>query len=102
MLEIWAVIRDCRDGAIRRYFKHIMETLRSIGGRSCRYDVSYRILNTKDYGIPHNMPRVYIVGLRRDSTVDKVSYLQNLLVARATGNAADPNEYLHLRRELRP
>ena len=34
------------------------------------------------------------------STFDKVSYLQNLLVARATGNAADPNEYLHLRREL--
>ncbi|EOZ4878939.1 TIR domain-containing protein [Pseudomonas aeruginosa] len=35
-----------------------------------------------------------------DSTFDKVSYLQNLLVARATGSAADPNEYLHLRREL--
>lgn len=34
------------------------------------------------------------------SNFDKVSYLQNLLVARATGNAADPNEYLYLRREL--
>lgn len=34
------------------------------------------------------------------SSFDKVNYLQNLLVARATGNAADPNEYLHLRREL--
>lgn len=34
------------------------------------------------------------------NTFDKVSYLQNLLVARATGNAADPNEYFYLRREL--
>lgn len=34
------------------------------------------------------------------SKFDKVSYLQNLLVGRATGNAADPAEYLQLRREL--
>lgn len=34
------------------------------------------------------------------SKFDKVSYLQNLLVGRATGNATDPAEYLQLRREL--
>jgi len=34
------------------------------------------------------------------STFDKVTYLQNLLVARATGNAAEPNEYATLRLEL--
>ncbi|CRM31151.1 putative nucleotide-binding protein containing TIR-like domain protein [Pseudomonas sp. 37 R 15] len=31
---------------------------------------------------------------------DKVSYLQNLLAARATGNVADPAEYLQLRHQL--
>ncbi|MEJ3647044.1 nucleotide-binding protein [Pseudomonas bubulae] len=34
------------------------------------------------------------------SHFDKVSYLQNLLAARATGNAADPAEYAQLRRQL--
>nr|WP_059391774.1 nucleotide-binding protein [Pseudomonas toyotomiensis] len=35
-----------------------------------------------------------------ENNFDKVSYLQNLLAARATGNAADPIEYLHLRHQL--
>lgn len=35
-----------------------------------------------------------------ESNFDRVSYLQNLLAARATGNAADPTEYLHLRHQL--
>lgn len=35
-----------------------------------------------------------------ESHFDKVSYLQNLLAARATGNAADPREYLELRHQL--
>lgn len=35
-----------------------------------------------------------------ESHFDKVSYLQNLLAARATGNAADPTEYLQLRHQL--
>lgn len=34
------------------------------------------------------------------SHFDKVSYLQNLLAARATGNAADPAEYAQLRLQL--
>lgn len=35
-----------------------------------------------------------------ESNFDRVSYLQNLLAARATGNAADPTEYLRLRHQL--
>lgn len=35
-----------------------------------------------------------------ESHFDKVSYLQNLLSARATGNAADPTEYFQLRHQL--
>ena len=35
-----------------------------------------------------------------ESHFDKVSYLPNLLSARATGNAADPTEYLQLRHQL--
>ncbi|NWN46790.1 nucleotide-binding protein [Pseudomonas canadensis] len=35
-----------------------------------------------------------------ESHFDKISYLQNLLAARATGNAADSTEYLQLRHQL--
>ena len=35
-----------------------------------------------------------------ESHFDKVSYLQNLLAARATGSPANPTEYLHLRHQL--
>lgn len=35
-----------------------------------------------------------------ESHFDKICYLQNLLSARATGNAADPTEYLQLRHQL--
>lgn len=30
------------------------------------YNVNWKILNTKDYGIPQNRERVYIVGIRKD------------------------------------
>jgi DNA (cytosine-5)-methyltransferase 1 len=32
----------------------------------CGYDVDFKILNTKDYGIPQNRERVIIIGKRKD------------------------------------
>jgi len=29
----------------------------------CKYNIYYQLLNTKDYGVPQNRPRVYIVGI---------------------------------------
>jgi DNA-cytosine methyltransferase len=40
---------------------HIMSTLHSLPG----YEVHYKILNTKDFGVPQNRARCYFVGLRR-------------------------------------
>jgi DNA (cytosine-5)-methyltransferase 1 len=34
--------------------------------QQCGYSVQYKLLNTKEYGIPHNRPRIYIVGVRND------------------------------------
>ena len=31
------------------------------------YETHFRLLNTRDFNIPQNRPRVYVVGLRRDS-----------------------------------
>lgn len=44
-----------------RTFKTIKESLESIG-----YCVHYEILNAKDFGIPQNRERIYIVGIRSD------------------------------------
>jgi DNA (cytosine-5)-methyltransferase 1 len=36
------------------------------GDRDLRYDVSFRVLNAADHGVPQIRERVFIVGLRRD------------------------------------
>ena len=41
----------------------IIEELASIGNG---YDVQYRMLNAKDYGIAQNRERIFIVGVRKD------------------------------------
>ena len=42
-------------------FKPMMELLESLG----EYDWHTKVLNTQDFGVPQNRPRVYIVGIRR-------------------------------------
>ena len=42
-------------------FKTILETLESIPG----YSITHEVVNTKDYGIPQNRNRLYIVGVRQ-------------------------------------
>jgi DNA (cytosine-5)-methyltransferase 1 len=37
--------------------------------RNQLYDIDWKLLNTKDYGIPQNRERVFIVGIRRDSKI---------------------------------
>jgi DNA (cytosine-5)-methyltransferase 1 len=40
-----------------KYFKFIINTLKNIG-----YNISWCVLNSKDFGLPQNRPRVYIIG----------------------------------------
>ena len=42
------------------YWEYVLKTLNDIGG----YNVDYMVLNSKDYGIPQNRKRVFIVGKR--------------------------------------
>lgn len=43
----------------KRTFKIIKETLRNLG-----YNLFYKVLNSKDYGIAQNRERIYIVGFK--------------------------------------
>jgi DNA (cytosine-5)-methyltransferase 1 len=51
------VCRPFRD----REFRRILEILRGLG-----YLVFWRVLNSKNYGVPQNRERVFIVGFRHD------------------------------------
>jgi DNA (cytosine-5)-methyltransferase 1 len=44
------------------YWKHIEKKLKSLK----EYNIKWKILNTKDYGIPQNRERIYIIGIRKD------------------------------------
>ena len=48
----------------QKAFCRILQKLRSIGGNA--YDVSWRVVNTEDHGIPQHRERVYIVGVKKD------------------------------------
>ena len=47
----------------RAAFHEMLTALRAGG----RYLVSWRVLNTADYGLPQNRPRVYIIGVLRSA-----------------------------------
>ena len=44
------------------YFNEILNGL----NKNNKYHISWKVLNTKDYGIPQNRERLYIIGIRRD------------------------------------
>jgi len=45
-------------------FKKIITSLENVGERC--YHIQWKVLNTKDYGIPQNRERVFIVGTKKD------------------------------------
>ena len=51
-----------------------IETIMEILRHDVGYHVTYAVLNTKDYGIPQNRERVFIVGFRDDLHHEYISY----------------------------
>ena len=50
-------------------FNEMLATLRA----DSLYAVTWRVVNTANYGLPQNRPRVYIIGLRRSALVGDIS-----------------------------
>jgi DNA (cytosine-5)-methyltransferase 1 len=48
-----------------RTWKLIWQMLKDLS----EYDVDWKLMNTKDYGIPHNRERVYIIGVKKSSKI---------------------------------
>lgn len=49
-------------------FNYLFNQLKNIKNKNkeLAYNVSFDILNTKDYGIPQNRERIFIIGIRKD------------------------------------
>lgn len=58
-------------------FQFVLDTLRAIGDRPGTYNIHYKVLNTRDYGIAHNRPRLYIVSIRNDATHNNFTFPKN-------------------------
>jgi DNA (cytosine-5)-methyltransferase 1 len=74
-------------------FHYLLKQLQSIkdNNKSCVYSVYNEVLNTKDYGIPQNRERLFIIGIRKDiqvldfSTPEKIQTkpLDNFIIDKA-------------------
>lgn len=48
-------------GNAKDYYMSIIQRIRDLG-----YNVDYRLLDSKDYGVPQSRERVFLIGVRRD------------------------------------
>ena len=53
------------DGKKGEIFDEVLETFRKIPN----YDVKYKLVYAKDYGVPQNRPRVLVIGVRKDLNI---------------------------------
>lgn len=53
------ILENVKNIVSTEYFKYIIDCLKELD-----YIINYRVLNTKDYGIPQNRERLYIIGTK--------------------------------------
>jgi DNA (cytosine-5)-methyltransferase 1 len=54
--------RWTKDGEKGEIFRDVLKAFRAIKG----YEVRYKLVQAKDYGVPQNRPRILLVGIRKD------------------------------------
>ena len=54
--------RWTNDGKKGEIFKDVLKTFEGISG----YNVKFKLVRAKDYGVPQNRPRILIVGIKKD------------------------------------
>lgn len=59
----WKKVRALAMVTHQDTFKAYLKSLRD--GLDNKYIVSWRVLNTADFGLPQNRPRLYIIGIKR-------------------------------------
>ena len=51
-----------KEGTKGEIFKDVLETFNNISG----YDIKYKLVHAKDYGVPQNRPRILIIGIKTE------------------------------------
>ena len=54
--------RWTKEGQKGEIFKNVLETFKNIPN----YNVKYKLIHAKDYGVPQNRPRILIIGIRKN------------------------------------
>lgn len=63
--------------------------------KECGYDVSYKLLNTRSFGIPHNRERVFFVGFRKDLQESTFSFPAPITLTSIMRDYLEPNPAPH-------
>ncbi len=71
---------------VRRAFSQIRVKTK---GKSLQYEIGWKLVYAKDFGVPQNRPRVILVGLREDVTFSPENSLDKGLIPE--GNVSGPN-----------
>ena len=59
-------VKGIRQGKNKAFFLMVMKALRDMEAGGQRYEVSFKTLDCKHFGLPQSRPRIWILGLRRD------------------------------------
>ncbi|WP_029609005.1 DNA (cytosine-5-)-methyltransferase [Mycoplasma simbae] len=72
----------------KQTFKTILQTLDELG-----YKVFYKLLKAKDFGVPQNRERIYIVGFDQNSVknIEKFKFPEPLKLQTSVGNILETN-----------
>lgn len=83
-----------KDGTNGEIFQMVLKTFRDIG----KYNVCFKLVHAKDYGVPQNRPRILVVGLRKDVFSDFDGNSADAVVSgflpKPTGGAPDIDDQL--------
>ena len=63
-----------KEGVKGEIFKDVLETFNNIPG----YNVKYKLVHAKDYGVPQNRPRVLIIGIKKQLLKDNTKSIDAL------------------------
>ncbi len=58
------------------------------------YDVHYKVLNAKDYGVPQNRPRIYIVGFKKKTNFNFPEPTGRVKLKTILQKKVDPKHYI--------
>ena len=71
-------------------FEDVLKTFKEIPN----YQVKFKLVHSKDYGVPQNRPRILIIGIRKDI---KIKVIDNMVDVLITSFIPEPkNQYLHI------